>query len=180
MSSRYFGSDFFKVIRRVRRFRRGTLSLSILMAAFFWLAGCGMKTYRHPRFPYWISVPSDWKLSDDGWFLSQEGDKLRVSAFPYTGPLDTFIESWRASIQVELVGFIIEDEAWVKIRGRKSWKMVGTLRQPDKNIEETWTVLMIDGGKYKYRLEIITPSEKYRQRKPLIDKIINSFGFKLL
>ncbi len=159
--------------------REKILSLFALFLLPFYLTGCPTKTYYNNLQMFWITVPKDWKLSEGGWIVSDKGDRVRASRWPFDGPLETFIENLRSAIKTELVGFITEDESWIKVSGRRAWKMIGTLRQPEKNIEQTWVFVLIDGGPYKYKIEIATPSEYFKERKPVIESIIHSFRFEL-
>jgi hypothetical protein len=149
------------------------------LALFIATSGCAGRVLRNVELWYWLSVPKNWKAGKDGLIKSDQGDLLRISRWRDDSPLERFVDSQRRAIQIDRAGFVIEDETWINVARRKSWKMVGTHRQTDINREDTWVYVIVDTGQYKYMLEFITPSEQYLERRTIIDGIVRSFGYKI-
>ena len=141
------------------------------------LGGCTTKNIKNKKLWYQLTVPKTWTQNTQGVLSSGQGDFLRISRWFDDSPLSRFVSSQRKAIEIERVGFVTEDESWITLAKCKSWKMVGTHKQPKKNREDTWVYVIINTGQYKYMLEFLTPSENYKQRQLIFNKIIQSFAY---
>ncbi len=139
--------------------------------------GCSTYTLRNRDLWYSISVPKTWKPGKNSVIQSKKGDSLVITRFRDDGSLSGFIRSQRRAFQIEKADFVVEDEAWIKVNGRKAWRMVGTDKTKDN--EQVWMLVFVNTGQYKYRLWFRTPSESFRQRQKAFNEVVNSFLVKI-
>lgn len=145
----------------------------VLMAG---LLGCNTRTLRNADLWYQLSVPKAWKIRGTT-IVSGQGDSIDITRFRDDSNLERFVDSQRRAFKIEKADFVIDDEAWVKVVGRKAFRMVGT--DKGKNTETVWLLVFVDVGQYKYRLWIKTPNDTYRSREKTLNAIVNTFVVKL-
>ena len=141
------------------------------------LTGCATHTLRNQDLWYSISVPKTWKAGENSAIKGPKGDVLVITRFRDDSSLDSFIQSQRRAFQIEKSDFVTEDEAYIKVNGRKAWRMVGTDKNKDN--EQVWVLVFVDMGQYKYRLWFRTPSESFRKQQKKINRVVQSFFVKI-
>ena len=158
---------------RLMKFTPGCL-LALLC---FGLFGCSTYTLHNRDLWYSLAVPKTWKANKSSVIRSQKGDVLVITRFRDDSSLDDFIRSQRRAFQIEKADFVTEDEAYIKVNGRKAWRMVGTDKTKDN--EQVWVLVFVDMGQYKYRLWFRTPSESFRGQQKKINEVVKSFYVKI-
>ena len=142
------------------------------------LGGCATRSIHNKEMWYTFSVPHNWLETEKNMFANKQGDSIRILRIRDPAPLENLARSTLESMKIEVPGFSMENEEWPTIRGRKSWMMVGTYK-PQKTDEVTLIKVIIDAGKYKYLVDVTTPSEHYNQRKLTLHQMVQSFSIKI-
>jgi hypothetical protein len=152
----------------------------VLFLCGLWLPllACETRQIRNESLWYTVSVPKTWSIKNN-MIDSGQGDTMKVVRLPDDAPLENLIESTRRSIQMEMTGFETETEDTLKIQGNEAWRIIGTFRPSKDAPESTLIKVLINAGKYKYVIDILTPAEQYKERKKIFEQAIQSFTFEI-
>lgn len=159
-----------------RNMSRWFIVLGFLAGAI--LAGCSTKTIRNADLWYTLSVPADWQI-EEGRLSSPQKDALKVVRLRDDSPLEQLVQSTRRSIQIEMPGYVMETEDFIKVNGKNAWRIIGTFKPTKNSADVTMIKVIVDAGQYKYILDFTTLSENYNQRKEPLQQIIDSFSYKI-
>jgi hypothetical protein len=152
------------------------LGMVVVMAA--WLSGCSTQVIKNESLWYQVTVPNEWGVKND-MIDSGQGDLIKITRLPDDGDIENLVKGTRNSVQIEMTGFVTESEDWLSIRGHRTWRMVGTFRPKKDGPEVTLIKVIVDAGKYKYVMDIRTPSEQYKERQKTFEIMLKSFSFEI-
>ncbi|MCB9639868.1 MAG: hypothetical protein H6728_11245 [Myxococcales bacterium] len=156
----------------LRRF----LGLAFVLVVAVGVSGCSTRVIKNETLWYEVTVPKEWGIKGD-LIAGDQGDLIKITRLPDDGEIENLVKSTRNSVQIEMTGFVTESEDWLSVRGHKTWRMVGTFRPKKNGPEVTLIKVIVDAGKYKYIMDIRTPSEQYKERQKLFEKMVQSFSF---
>ncbi|MCK6509773.1 hypothetical protein L6R29_07410 [Myxococcota bacterium] len=142
------------------------------------LSGCSGQVIKNESLWYQVTVPKEWGIKND-MIDSGQGDLIKITRLPDDGDIENLVKGTRNSVQIEMTGFVTESEDWLSVRGHRTWRMVGTFRPRKNGPEVTLIKVIIDAGKYKYVMDIRTPSEQYKDRQKTFEAMLQSFTFEI-
>ena len=154
--------------------------LGVLLLLLFALSGCKTKTVVQKKFWYQITLPKKWKVLSPIKVQSPDANPTKISIIRRrdSGSLESYAKAQLDALQIEIPDFQQENQEYLKIQGRRAWKLTGIYRPKGPSTPRVVRIkVYVYSRDYKYDLTILVPVDAYSKRLKGINKILKTFRF---